>query len=119
MTSTHPVPEVLCSVSVKVLNQDQILFSSKRNYYLIILLNNSTHYLNKNAIRGGRGAIGRIPNIAVVIGNETDGVRKEILEKCNEYAKISMAPGQSSLYIAVSAALFTYEYTRLFVNLKG
>lgn len=184
MTSTHPVPEVLCSVRSKVLNQDQLLLSSKRNYFLIldgisnpdnlgiiirtadaagisglILLSNSTHYLHKNAIRGGRGAIGRIPvymsdddnkvfsilnanhfkiigtsarfgvssiyeinygydNIAVVVGNETDGVRKEILEKCNEYAKIPMAQGQSSLNIAVASALFMYEYTRLFSNVK-
>lgn len=180
MTSTHPVPEVLCSVRSKVLNQDRLLLSPKRNYFLIldgisnpdnlgiivrtvdaagvsglILLSNSTHYLNKNAIRGGRGAIGRIPvymsdddnkvfsilnannfkiigtsarfgvsnfyeinygydNIAVVVGNETNGVRKEILEKCNEYAKIPMAQGQSSLNIAVTSALFMYEYTRLF-----
>lgn len=184
MTSTHPVPEMLGSIRCKVLNQDRLLLSSKRNFFLVmdgisnpdnlgiilrtvdaagisglILLSNSTHYLNKNAIRGGRGAIGRIPvyisdddnkvfsilnendfkiiatsarfgvsnfydidygydNIAIVIGNETDGVRKEILEKCNEYAKIPMAQGQSSLNIAVTSALFMYEYTRLFANVK-
>ncbi len=36
MTSTHPVPEALCSVRSKVLNQDRLLLSSKRNYFLIL-----------------------------------------------------------------------------------
>lgn len=185
MTSTYPVPKALCSVRGKVLNQDRLLLSPKRNFFLIldgisnpdnlgmiirtmdaagvsglILLSNSTHYWNKNAIRGAKGAMGKIPvymsdaddqvfsilkanhfkiigasarfdksnfykinygcdNIAVVVGNETNGVRKEILEKCNEYAKIPMASGQSSLNIAVASALFMYEYTRSFWNVQS
>lgn len=180
MTNTHPVPGMICSIRSKIYNQKQLIISPKKNYFLIldgisnpdnlgiilrtadaagasglILLSNSTHYFNKNAIRGARGAVGRMPvyvsdnddevfsilqenefkvigtsarfgasnfyeidyaykNIAIVVGNETDGVRKEILDRCNEYAKIPMAPGQSSLNIAVSSALFMYEHTRLF-----
>lgn len=53
-------------------------------------------------------------NLAVIIGNETSGIRKEILELCTDYAKIPMAAGQSSLNAAVASALLMYEYTRIF-----
>ncbi len=178
MTTTHPIPDIMCIVRNKLYNQKELLLSSKRNFYLIldgisnpdnlgiilrtldasgvsglILLSNSVHFMNKNAIRGARGAIGRIPiyvseddnelfeklkseqfkiigtsvkfgshsfydidykfkNIAMVIGNESFGVRKEILDLCNEYTKIPMVDGQSSLNIAVASALIMYEYSR-------
>ena len=51
-------------------------------------------------------------NICIVLGNESDGVRDEILEKCTDYLKIPMVEGQSSLNIAVAAALVMYEYVR-------
>lgn len=178
MSSTNPVPEILCSVRMKVCGLEDLMFSPAGNFYLVldgisnpdnlgiilrtadaagisgvILLGNSVHFMNKNAIRGARGAMGKLPvffcgddhalmrklgengfkiigtsarfqaadfyqidytcpNIAVVIGNESDGVRKEILDQCTEYSKIPMADGQSSLNIAVAAALFMYEHMR-------
>ena len=121
----------------------------------VILLSESTHHFNKNAIRGARGAVGRIPiyfcnndfalmetlqehnfkimgtsarfeadnfyeagydaeNVAVIVGNESNGVRKEILEQCTDYVKIPMVDGQSSLNVAVAAALILYECGRNF-----
>lgn len=178
MTATNPVPEIICVVRMKIRNQRDIVYAGARNFFLIldgisnpdnlgiilrtadaagisgvVLLSNSVHFLNKNAVRGARGAMGKIPifysendeelfcklsemnfkvigtsarfeahsfydidytfgNMAVVIGNESEGVRKEILAKCTEYAKIPMAEGQSSLNIAVAAALMMYEYVR-------
>lgn len=178
MSSTNPVPEIVCSVRMKICGTEDLVFSPAGNFYLVldgisnpdnlgiilrtadaagisgvILLGNSVHFMNKNAIRGARGAMGKIPvffceddyalmrklkeygfkiigtsarfqaadfyrvdytcpNIAVVVGNESDGVRKEILEQCTEYSKIPMADGQSSLNIAVAAALFMYEHMR-------
>ncbi len=178
MTTTNPVPEVICSVRVKARSQEELIISEKRNFFLIldgisnpdnlgmvlrtadasgvdavILLSPSTHHFNKNAIRGARGAVGRIPiyfctddfelmrvlkehnfkiwgtsarfqagnfydiclssdHAAVVVGNESNGVRKEILDRCTDYVKIPMADGQSSLNIAVAAALLLYEYDR-------
>lgn len=178
MTTTNPVPEVICSVRVKACSEEELIISKDRNFFLIldginnpdnlgmvlrtadasgvdavILLSPSTHHFNKNAIRGGRGAVGRIPiyfcnddfrlmeilhkndfkiwgtsarfeasnfydvcyssgNIAVIVGNESNGVRKEILDKCTDYVKIPMVEGQSSLNIAVAAALVLYEYNR-------
>lgn len=180
MTTTNPVPEVICSVRVKACSQEELIISDKKNFFLIldgisnpdnlgmvlrtadasgvdavILLSPSVHHFNKNSIRGGRGAVGRIPiyfcsddfklmdllhehgfriwgtsarfqasnfydvsydcdNIAVIVGNESNGVRKEILDKCTDYVKIPMVDGQSSLNIAVAAALVMYEYDREF-----
>lgn len=178
MTGTHPTPEIICSIRIRVCDENQLVISKRKNFYIIldgisnpdnlgiivrtadaagvngvILLSNSTHFLNKNAIRGGRGAVGKIPiymvendkklfekladeefkiigtsakfdscrfydvdyeykNIAVVIGNESAGIRKEILELCTDYIKIPMVEGQSSLNIAVASALIMYEYVR-------
>jgi len=180
MTTTSPVPEVLCSVRIKAHDQNELIISKKKNFFLIldgianpdnlgmvlrtadasgvdavILLSESTHHFNKNAIRGARGAVGRIPiyfcsddfalmktlqehnfkiigtsarfqasnfyevgyvsdNIAVIVGNESNGIRKEILDRCTDYVKIPMVDGQSSLNIAVAAALILYEYGREF-----
>jgi len=180
MTTTTPVPEVICSVRIKARKQDELIISEKKNFFLIldgianpdnlgmvlrtadasgvdavILLSESTHHFNKNAIRGARGAVGRIPiyfcnddfalmktlqehnfkimgtsarfeasnfydvgydadNIAVIVGNESNGIRKEILDQCTDYVKIPMVDGQSSLNIAVAAALVLYECGRDF-----
>ena len=180
MSTTHPSPDILCSVRMKLLNEKDLIISNKGNVFLVldgisspdnlgiilrtadaagisavVLLSNSTHFMNKNVIRGARGAIGKIPiyysnndselfdklkknnfkiigtsarldshnfyeinfnsnNLAIVIGNESKGVRKEILDQCTEYAKIPMVEGQSSLNIAVASALMIYEYVRTF-----
>lgn len=179
MTTTNPVPEIICSVRIKVRSQKDLIIAKNKNFFLILdgisnpdnlgmvlrtadasgvnavlLLSGSTHHFNKNAIRGARGAVGRIPiyfstddfelmeilhanhfkiigtsarfqsgnlydvrydadNIAIVIGNESNGVRKEILDRCTDYVKIPMVEGQSSLNIAVAAALLLYEYDRV------
>ena len=180
MTTTNPVPDILCSARVRARDESELIISKERNFFLIldgianpdnlgmvlrtadasgvdavILLSPSTHHFNKNAIRGARGAVGRIPiyfcrddfalmdvlrehnfriwgtsarfsasnfydmsfatdNIAVIVGNESNGVRREILDRCTDYVKIPMVEGQSSLNIAVAAALVMYEYDRGF-----
>ena len=120
----------------------------------VVLLGGGIHYLNRNVIRGARGAVGKLPiyyvpedeekaflgklqkqgfqmigmsarvqnedffelsykdKVAFIVGNESHGVRKEILEECNELVRIPMACGQSSLNIAISAALVMYEFVR-------
>lgn len=184
MTTTHPTPQVICSVRIRMLHQNDLIILNNQNIFLIldgianpdnlgmvirtadaagisavILLSNSTHFMNKNVIRGARGAVGRIPiyfstnddelfeklkvnnfrifgtsarfeasnffdidysnkNNAIVIGNESNGVRKEILDKCTDYVKIPMAEGQSSLNIAVASALMMYEFNRMLVGLR-
>lgn len=179
MTTTNPVPDIICSVRMKVRSQNDLIIAKDKNFFLVldgvsnpdnlgmvlrtadasgvnavILLSESAHHYNKNAIRGARGAVGRIPiyfstndfelmdmlhanhfrimgtsakfqsdnfydvrydlgNIAIVMGNESNGVRKEILDRCTDYVKIPMVEGQSSLNIAVASALLLYEYNRV------
>lgn len=126
----------------------------------VILLGNGIHYLNKNVIRGARGAIGRLPIYVIedslqselfhclkendyqivgmsaraenedffqetysnktvfIVGNESNGIRKEVLEQTDIQIRIPMAEGQSSLNIAVSAALVMYEIVRQY-RMKG
>jgi len=48
---------------------------------------------------------------AFIIGNETTGVRPEILSECDRLIKIPMTPGQSSLNVAVAAGIILYEFT--------
>ncbi|NLC55991.1 MAG: RNA methyltransferase [Armatimonadetes bacterium] len=49
---------------------------------------------------------------AFVIGNETEGIREEILALCTDRVRIPMAPGQSSLNVGVAAGILLYELVR-------
>jgi len=179
-TDTKPVPNIIAVIRMTIRSQSSFIMSKERNSILIldgisnpdnlgmilrtadaagvssiVLLSNCTHFLNKNAIRGGRGAVGKIPmymadddfaffkmlhenrfkiigtsakspdesfyrmdyaypNIAFVLGSESYGMRKEIVELCTDFIRIPMADGQSSLNVAVAAALIMYEYVRSF-----
>lgn len=180
VTDSRPAPNIIGVVRITIRNQNSFIISKYHNSILIldgilnpdnlgmilrtadasginsiVLLSNSTHYLNKNVIRGGRGAVGKIPiyitdndsaffktlqennfkiigtssksanerfykldytypNIAFIVGSESYGMRKEIIEQCTDFIKIPMAEGQSSLNVAVAAALILYEYVRSF-----
>jgi TrmH family RNA methyltransferase len=50
--------------------------------------------------------------LALVVGNENEGIREEILELCTNLVKIPMAPGQSSLNVAVATGIILYELAR-------
>lgn len=50
--------------------------------------------------------------LAVVVGNENEGIRDEILQLCTNLVKIPMAPGQSSLNVAVAAGIILFEIAR-------
>ncbi len=50
--------------------------------------------------------------VAIVVGNENEGIRREILQRCTNLVKIPMAPGQSSLNVAVAAGIILYEHAR-------
>lgn len=179
-TDTHPVPNIIAVVKLNVRGQSSFIISKYHNSILIldgisnpdnlgmilrtadasgissvVLLSNSTHYLNKNAIRGGRGAVSKLPvyvadddfsffkmlhannfkiigtsakspderfyqmdytypNIAFVLGSENHGMRREIVDLCTDFIRIPMVEGQSSLNVAVAAALIMYEYVRCF-----
>ena len=46
---------------------------------------------------------------AIIMGNEGNGVRLEILSKCNEYAHIVMNDNCESLNVAVATSIILYE----------
>jgi TrmH family RNA methyltransferase len=52
------------------------------------------------------------PPLAFVVGNETEGVRRAVLDLCTRRVRIPMAPGQSSLNVAVATGILLYELVR-------
>lgn len=52
------------------------------------------------------------PPVAIVVGNEERGVSTEVLQACTHRLRIPMAPGQSSLNVAVAAGVLLYELRR-------
>jgi RNA methyltransferase, TrmH family len=56
-------------------------------------------------LRGGR--------VALVVGNETDGVRADVLAAADHVARIPMAGGVESLNVGVATGISLYELRRL------
>lgn len=52
------------------------------------------------------------PPIAVVVGNEQEGISRPVLEACSHRVRIPMAPGQDSLNVGVAAGVMLYEIFR-------
>ena len=52
------------------------------------------------------------PPVALVVGNESEGIRPAILAACTDRIRIPMAPGQSSLNVGVAAGVLLYELVR-------
>ena len=52
------------------------------------------------------------PPVALVVGNESAGIRPAILAACTDRIRIPMAPGQSSLNVGVAAGVLLYELVR-------
>jgi len=50
--------------------------------------------------------------MVLIVGSESDGIRPEILAQCQKTVRIPMAPGQSSLNVAVAAGVLLFEWRR-------
>lgn len=50
--------------------------------------------------------------MALVVGSESEGIGPEVLSYCGETVRIPMAPGQSSLNVAVAAGVLLFEWRR-------
>jgi 23S rRNA (guanosine2251-2'-O)-methyltransferase len=48
-------------------------------------------------------------DLALVIGSEGQGMRRLVTDKCDELARISLAPGAESLNAGVALAVFLYQ----------
>jgi tRNA G18 (ribose-2'-O)-methylase SpoU len=55
------------------------------------------------------------PRLAIVLGNEADGISAEILAHCDEQVTIPMSGGTDSLNVAHAAAVLLYQFTRIAV----
>lgn len=49
------------------------------------------------------------PRLAIVLGNEGDGLRRETIERCDYCVKIPMRPGVDSLNVAAAAAVAFWQ----------
>ena len=59
------------------------------------------------------------PPVALVVGNESTGIRPAILAACTDRVRIPMAPGQSSLNVGVAAGVLLYELVRTRLTVDG
>ena len=51
----------------------------------------------------------KIKEFAIIFGNEGNGVRENILSKCDEIIRIDMNPSCESLNVGVSASIVLYH----------
>lgn len=49
---------------------------------------------------------------AIVIGNESNGMRDSVKEACTQMVRLPMYPGQSSLNVATAVGIILYEFVR-------
>lgn len=54
--------------------------------------------------------------LAIIVGNETEGLTDATLAACSSLARIPMAPGQDSLNVGVAAGVILYEIVRRRLN---
>ncbi|MEK7644344.1 MAG: RNA methyltransferase [Patescibacteria group bacterium] len=65
--------------------------------------------LEKNAVSRDIGGISFSRPIALIVGNEVDGVRPDILDLCDYVAHIPMRGRKESLNVSVAAGIALYE----------
>lgn len=53
-----------------------------------------------------------IPRIAIVLGNERDGIAEELSNACHEFVKVPMRGFIESLNVSVTAAILLHEATK-------
>lgn len=65
-------------------------------------------------VNGGKElkAIEKNDKFAIIMGSEGQGVKKELLDLCDEYLYIKMNPNCESLNVAVATSIIMYELSR-------
>jgi tRNA G18 (ribose-2'-O)-methylase SpoU len=86
---------------VKVINLSRIIMKLKENFFTIISTSPSG---TDEAVN-----LGHVDNVALIIGNEEKGVRKNILNKSDIVLKLPKYGKTSSLNASSSAAIFIYN----------
>ena len=113
---------IILSENTVDLYNDKVIRSSEGMLFKINIIKKNTQeaidYLKKNKYKiygtkvdGGSNIKNIIfPNkLAFIIGNEGNGVRKEILDLCDEYLYIPMNDNCESLNAAIATSIILYE----------
>ncbi len=113
---------IILSENTVDLYNDKVIRSSEGMLFKINIIKKNTQeaidYLKKNKYKiygtkvDGGSNIKNIsfPNkLAFIIGNEGNGVRKEVLDLCDEYLYIPMSNNCESLNAAIATSIILYE----------
>lgn len=72
----------------------------EKNYKII-----GTSVVNGNNVK----SLAKSEKFAIIMGNEGNGVKKDILNKCDDFIYIKMNPNCESLNVAVATSIILYE----------
>ena len=74
----------------------------KKEGFTIVALEQASHSIDyKNVVPSNK--------VAIILGNEVDGVSKELLHVCDVVAEIPLVGEKESLNVSVSAGIFLYR----------
>jgi len=85
-----------------VSNQVELIDKLRTEKINIVALEQDKRSIDYREIKKGNGVL-------VILGNEVDGVEKEILDLCDEIAEIPMLGTKESLNVSVSAGVVLYS----------
>ena len=75
----------------------------------IVNLKNKGYHIIGSSLNTDNYIINDVTDIALIIGNEGNGIKKEILEMCDEVIKIPISLQCESLNAGVAASILMYE----------
>ncbi len=112
---------VLSEDSVDLYNDKVIRASEGMFFHINIMRKNLTEFLNTLNVQGYTligtkiqdgekiESLKNIEKIAIIMGNEGQGVKPNILEKCHHYVSIPMSSNCESLNVGVATSIILYE----------
>ncbi len=75
----------------------------------IICLKDRDYHVIGSSLNSANNIITNHPDIALIIGNEGNGIKKNLLEMCDEIIKIPISDKCESLNAGVAASILMYE----------
>ena len=79
-----------------------LILNLKKEGFKIIALEQAPHSIDYKELEPSS-------KVAVILGNEVDGVSKELLQECDVVAEIPLVGKKESLNVSVSAGIFLYR----------
>ena len=78
---------------------------------LIYVLKDKNYKIYGTKVNGGKSlkSVEKCEKFAIIMGNEGNGVKKEILDMCSDYIYIDMNPLCESLNVGVATSIILYE----------